>query len=116
MQTNPDYRLLLGDIVYPNYILHVYRMPCLSSPYVGFCYACKYPDACFYSNPSLFDFVGSAEHFVDSSQIVGAREEMVSASLRYIALFQMSLLTEIAHLQNQLARPGISLLWELTSS
>lgn len=46
----------------------------------------------------LLDLVGAAEHAVNTSEIVGAREEGVNGSLGCEVLLQVSLLTKVAHL------------------
>ena len=57
---------------------------------------------CCISSPDalLLDLVRTAEHAVDAGEVVCAREDGLGASLGGVILLQVSLLTEVAHLQN----------------
>jgi len=48
----------------------------------------------------LLDLVRAAEHAVNGCEVVSAREDGLGASLGGVVLLQVSLLTEVAHLQN----------------
>ena len=66
----------------------------------------------------LLDLVGAAEHAVDAGKGVGAGNNGVNASLGSEVLLEVSLLTEVAHLEESVSRmlhdePGFK---RLTSS
>ena len=66
----------------------------------------------------LLDLVGAAEHAVDAGKVVGAGNNGVNVSLGGKVLLEVSLLTEVAHLEESVSRmlhdePGFK---RLTSS
>jgi len=47
----------------------------------------------------LFDLVRAAEHVVNVGEVIGTREETIGLAGGGIALLEMGLLTEVAHLK-----------------
>lgn len=49
----------------------------------------------------LLDLIGAAEHIVNVGEVVCAGEDAVSLTLGGVALLEMGLLAEIAHLERR---------------
>lgn len=52
----------------------------------------------------LLDLVGAAEHAVDAGKVIRAGNNGVNASLGSEVLLEVSLLTEVAHLEESVSR------------